>query len=132
MGKETPQPYSSKADVYRNESGASNIASSSSGLLNHMDQEYPEEDLPTYEETSSSAPLLSQTHNLFGNNAQPTSGAGWYMYIPYTKYSKFYGLTLSQTTTRPSFLFPRLQFIRFLDEIPKLLFRRRYSSSDDT
>ncbi|KAI9644968.1 hypothetical protein NHQ30_007003 [Ciborinia camelliae] len=71
MGKETPQPY--KADVYRNESGA-NGASSSAGRLGHVDQEYPEEDLPTYEETSSLAPLLSRTDGPSANNSQPVPG----------------------------------------------------------
>lgn len=78
MGKETPQPY--KADAYRNESETSNAASSSSAaFLNHMDQDYPEEDLPSYEETSSSAPLLSRADALPVNNAQSAPGIDWYM-----------------------------------------------------
>lgn len=78
MGKETPQPY--KADIQSHILEASNAASSSAGLLSHMDQDYhyPEEDLPVYEETSS-APLLSRTNGQSANNAQPASGAGWYM-----------------------------------------------------
>ncbi|KAF7868608.1 hypothetical protein EAF04_005139 [Stromatinia cepivora] len=81
MGKETPQPY--KADVYRDVLEASNTASSSSAaFINHMDQEYPEEDLPSYEETSASAPLLSRTDNPPSNNPQPAHGAGWYIPPP--------------------------------------------------
>lgn len=77
MGKETPQPY--KAGAQRDTFEASNAASSSASFLNNIDQAYPEEDLPTYEETSSSAPLLSRTDGPSANDSQPTSGAGWYM-----------------------------------------------------
>ncbi|TEY41005.1 hypothetical protein BOTCAL_0408g00040 [Botryotinia calthae] len=80
MGKETPQPY--KADAQRDTLEASNAASSSASFLNNVDQEYPEEDLPTYEETSSSAPLLSRTNGPSANNSQPTSGVGWYIPPP--------------------------------------------------
>lgn len=77
MGKETPQPY--KADTHRDLLEASNAASSSASFLNDIDQEYPEEDLPTYEETSSSAPLLSRTGGPSASNSHSTSGVGWYM-----------------------------------------------------
>ncbi|KAM0151902.1 hypothetical protein ACHAQE_008308 [Botrytis cinerea] len=80
MGKETPQPY--KAGAQRDTFEASNAASSSASFLNNIDQAYPEEDLPTYEETSSSAPLLSRTDGPSANDSQPTSGAGWYIPPP--------------------------------------------------
>lgn len=82
MGKETPQPY--KADDHRVALEASNSASSqSAAFINHTDQEYPEEDLPSYEERSGSAPLLSHAdHYSPSSDPQPAHGASWYIPPP--------------------------------------------------
>lgn len=81
MGKDTLNAY--EAAVNRQESYSHVVGSSSSALgLNHMETDYPEEDLPSYEETSSSAPLLSgSAHGVPSGSARPIRGMSWYMCV---------------------------------------------------
>jgi len=82
MGKDTLNAY--EAAVNRQEAYNHVAGSSSSAVgMSHIETEYPDEDLPSYEETSSSAPLLSgSTHDGPSRNAHPIRGMSWYIPPP--------------------------------------------------
>jgi hypothetical protein len=81
MGKDTLNTYG--AAVNRQETYNHAAGSSTSAVgMSHMESEYPDEDLPSYEETSSSAPLLSgSAHDEPSRNAHPVRGMSWYMRV---------------------------------------------------
>ncbi|PQE12434.1 ABC transporter protein [Rutstroemia sp. NJR-2017a BVV2] len=86
MGKDTLNTYEAavnRQETYNHAAGSSTSAVS----LSHLESEYPDEDLPSYEETSSSAPLLSgSAHGEPSRNAHPVRGMSWYIY-----YVELYG-----------------------------------------